>query len=89
MSTSARRAAPILLATGAIAWGIVTATPAVAEQGDSAAPSPTVGDSTVLPFPISTIDRVWNQFVPLNPVVPQSPVATFGPYVEQIFPIFR
>ena len=91
MSTSARNAAPMLLAaTGAVAWGILTAAPAVAEPGDdSGATSPTVGDSTVLPLPISSIDRLWNLFVPPNPIVPQSPVATFGPYAEQIFPIFR
>src|SRR4051812_37364342 len=78
MGTSARNAAPIILAAAAaVAWGIVTAAPAVAEPGDSGATSPTVGDSPVLPIPISTIDRLWNQFVPPNPLVPQSPVATY------------
>jgi hypothetical protein len=90
MPTSARNAAPMLIAaTAAIAWGIVTAAPAAAEPGDSGATSPTVGDYTVPLFPISTIDRIWNDFVPPNPIVPQSPVATFGGYVEQIFPLFR
>jgi hypothetical protein len=90
MPMSARNAAPMIIAaTAAVAWGIVTAAPAVAEPGDSGATSPTVGDSTVLPLPISTIDRIWNQFVPPNAIVPQSPIATFGPYVEQIFPLFR
>ncbi len=90
MPTSARHAAPMLLAaTAAVAWGILTAAPAVAEPGDSDTTSPTGGDSTILPLPISAIDRLWNQFVPPNPIVPQSPVATFGSYVPQLFPIFR
>jgi hypothetical protein len=90
MPTSARNAAPMLITvTAAIAWGIVVAAPAVAEPGDSESTSPTVGDSAVPSFSISTIDRLWNEFVPPNPIVPQSPVATFGGYVDQIFPLFR
>ena len=90
MRTKARSAAPLLLASTAVAWAIFTAAPAGAEPGgDSTVTSPTTGESTVLPVPISTFDRVWNQFVPPNPIVPQSPVAAFGPLVEQIFPIFR
>jgi uncharacterized RDD family membrane protein YckC len=90
MPASVRHTAPMLLAAAvAVAWGIVTAAPAVAEPEDSGVTSPTVGDSTLLPIPISTIDRLWNQFVPPNPIVPQSPVATFGSYIPQIFPIFR
>jgi hypothetical protein len=90
MRRSARSAAPLLLAaTTAVAWGIVTAAPAVAEPVDSAATSPTADDPTVAPLSISTIDRLWNQFVPPNPIVPQSPVAEFGVFVEEFFPIFR
>jgi hypothetical protein len=90
MSKSSRNAAPTLLAaTAALAWGIVTAAPAVAEPYDSDVTSPDVGDSSVLPLSISSIDRLWNQYVPPLPMVPQSPVATFGPFVDQIFPIFR
>ena len=90
MSKSSRHAGPILLAaTAALAWGIFSAPPAVAEPSDPDVTSPDVGYSTSSPLSISTIDRLWNEYVPPIPMVPRSPVATFGPFVDQIFPIFR
>lgn len=88
MTMPARSAASLLIvATFAVAWA--TAAPAAAEPGDSETTVPGVEDSTVLPIPISTIDHIWNQFVPPNSIIPQSPIDTFGQYVEQFFPIFR
>lgn len=85
MRTLTRSAAPLLLAATAAAWGIVTAAPAAGQPIDSTAPNPVPG----IPLHISTFDEVWDQFVPPNPIVPQSPVAEFGRYVPMFFPIFR
>jgi hypothetical protein len=90
MSPSPRNAAPMLLAAAAaVAWGVATAPAAVADPGDPQPPSPAISDFTGRPLPISTIDRLWNLFIPPNPIVPQSPVATFGSYIPQFFPILR
>ena len=91
MSKSSRHAAaPILIAaTAALAGGIFAAAPAVAEPDDPDVTSPGVGYSPSSPLSISTIDGLWNQYVPPIPMVPRSPVATFGPLVDEIFPIFR
>lgn len=93
MSTSARGvAASLPLAVAAAAWGLATATPAVADPGDSADISPTIADSTALPLmravdPVVTrVDSIWTEFVPPNANVPWSPVALFEQFVEPIIP---
>ncbi len=92
MSTSARSVAPSLLAIAAVAWGLATAAPAVAEPGDSADTSSASGDSTALPLmravdPVITrVDGLWNQFVPPNAVGPWSPVGLFDQFVEPFIP---
>jgi len=88
MSTSARSAAPLFVAvTAAAAWGIViaNAAPAVAAPGDSTDTSPINGNSTVLPV-TSTIENIWNAYVPPNLVVPPSTPGTFDRLAEQFIP---
>jgi hypothetical protein len=86
MSTSARAAAPLLLAVSAVAAcgiGIATATPAVAEPGDpSGAASSDAGASTVPPV-IDILDGMWNADVRPNAIVPRSPLA---PFVQRFMP---
>ena len=87
MSTSARSAVRLFLAAGAVAaWGIGIAAPAVAAPGDSVAAGPTTGDSTVPSLPISTLDGLWNQFVPPNPIVAPNPIGRFDRFVGQFVP---
>jgi hypothetical protein len=93
MSTSAHGVAPtLLLVIVAAAWGLATATPAVAEPGDSADISPVITDSTALPLmravdpAIRRVDGIWNQFVPSNAIVPWSPLSAFEHFVEPFVP---
>ena len=91
MATPARNAALMLLAA-AVAWAILTATPAVAEPGDTGTATPTVGGSTALPLmravdPVVTrLDGIWNQFLPPNAIVPWTPVSAFQQFVEPFIP---
>ena len=80
MSTSARAAAPLLLAvSAAAAWGIgIAAAPAVADPGDPpGAAGSDVGASSVPPV-FGIIDGMWNARVRPNAIVPQSPLGTFA-----------
>jgi hypothetical protein len=86
MSSSPRGIAPLLLAlTTCAVWaiGIASATPVVAEPGDSSTAngSPSGTSTSVLPV-IGVIDGMWNQYV-----VPNAPVAPgqLGPF-EQLIP---
>jgi len=87
MRTSARSAAPLLLAAGAAAaWGIgFAAAPAVAEPADSTTIGPTTGDSTVLPV-ISVIEGIWSEYLPPNAVVLPGPIGSVDRAVEQFVP---
>ena len=93
MSTSAGGVVPSLLLSIAVAaWGLAAAARAVAEPGDSADTSPAIADSTALPLlravdpVITTVDGLWNQFVPPNVIVPSSPAAAFEQFVEPFIP---
>jgi hypothetical protein len=87
MSTSARSAAPLLLAaSAAAAWGIgFAAAPAVAEPTDSTTIGPTTGDSTVLPV-TGVIDGIWSEYASPNAGVLPSPIGPVDHLVEQFVP---
>jgi hypothetical protein len=87
MSTSARSAAPLLLAaSAAAAWGIgFAAAPAVAEPADSTTIGPTTGDSTVLPV-TSVIEGIWSEYVPPNAGMLPSPIGPVDQVIQQFVP---
>jgi hypothetical protein len=82
----------LVAATAALAWGIVTAAPAVAEPGNSDDSSPTNPDSTALPLMravdpvIARVDGLWNETVPPDASAPWNPVATFEQFVGPFIP---
>jgi hypothetical protein len=86
MSTSARSAAPLLLAASAAAWGIgFAAAPAVAEPADSTTIGPTTGDSTVLPV-TSVIEGILSEYMSPNAGVLPSPIGPVDQVIEQFVP---
>ena len=92
MSRSARSVVSSLLAIAAVAWGLSTAAPAIAEPADSANTSPAIADSTALPVmravdPVITrVDAIWNQFIPPNAIVPSSPAAMLEQFIAPFIP---
>jgi hypothetical protein len=87
MSTSARSAAPLLLAaSAAAAWGIgFAAAPAGAEPADSTTIGPTTGDSTVLPV-TSVIEGILSEYVSPNAGLLPSPIGPVDQVIEQFVP---
>jgi hypothetical protein len=87
MSTSARSAAPLLLAAiAAAAWAIgFAAAPAVAEPADSTTIGPATSDSTVLPV-TSVIQGLWSDYVPANAAELPSPIGPVDQVIERFAP---